>query len=78
MQSRSGPVEVTVPIDPVILDGSKIHTLAARKLIQDLEDKKSYLHNDPQNEGKKLSDEDTKKAIVKLAIDANLASRYTR
>jgi len=78
MQSRSGPVEVTVPIDPVILDGSKIHTLAARKLIQDLEDKKSYLHNDPKNEGNEVSAEDTKKAIIKLAIDANLASRYTR
>jgi len=78
MKSRSGPVEVTVPIDPIILDGDKIHTLAARKLIQDLEDKRSYLHNDPKSEGKEISNEDTKNAIVKLAIDANLASKYTR
>ena len=78
MQSRSGPVEVTVPIDPVILDGNKIHTLASRKLIQDLEDKKSYLHNDPKSEGNEISAEDTKNAIIKLAIDANLASKYTR
>jgi len=78
MTSRGGPVEVTVPIDPIILDGNKIHILAARKLIQDLEDKRSYLHNDPKNEGKEISAEDTKNAIVKLAIDANLASKYTR
>jgi len=78
MQSRSGPVEVVVPLDSVILDGNKIHTLAARKLIRDLEDKNSYLHNDPKNEGKEVSDEDIKKEIVKLAIDANLASGYTR
>ena len=78
MKSRSGPVEVTVPIDPIILDGNKIHILAARKLIQDLEDKRSYLQNDPKNEGKEIPIEDTKSAIVKLAIEANLASKYTR
>ena len=77
-QSRNGPVEITVPIEPDILEGNKVHTLAARKLIQDLEDKKSYLHNDPKNEGKELSPEDAKNEIVQLAISANLASRYTR
>ena len=36
---------VTAPIDPNVLDERKVHTLAARKLIQDLEDKRGYLHN---------------------------------
>ena len=67
-----------MPIESDILEGNKVHTLAARKLIQDLEDKRSYLHNDPKHEGKELTPEDTENEIVQLAISTNLASRYTR
>ncbi|CAG8537383.1 5733_t:CDS:2, partial [Scutellospora calospora] len=37
-ESNDGPMKLSVPLDPFILQGSKIHALAARKLIQDLED----------------------------------------
>ncbi|KAF0469430.1 vWA-like protein [Gigaspora margarita] len=35
--SQDGPMKLSIPLDSVALQGSKIHTLAARKLIQDLE-----------------------------------------
>ncbi|CAG8750895.1 18819_t:CDS:1 [Racocetra persica] len=42
--SHDGPMKLSIPLDPVILQGSKMHTLAARKLIQDLEDGTSFIH----------------------------------
>ncbi|GES73070.1 von Willebrand factor A domain-containing protein DDB_G0267758-like [Rhizophagus clarus] len=46
--SQDGPMKLDIPLDPVTLQGSKIHRLAARKLIQDLDDKKSFIHKYPK------------------------------
>ncbi|CAG8838563.1 29138_t:CDS:2 [Gigaspora margarita] len=42
-----GPMNLSIPLDPVTLRGSKIHTLAARKLIQDIEERTSFIHKHP-------------------------------
>ncbi|CAG8812514.1 46267_t:CDS:10, partial [Gigaspora margarita] len=52
--SHDGPMKLLVPLDPVTLQGSKIHTLAARKLIQDLDDGTSFIHKHPRNNGKPI------------------------
>ncbi|CAG8839779.1 20815_t:CDS:2, partial [Racocetra persica] len=44
----------SILLDPVILQGSKIHTLAARKLIHDLENETSFIHKHPKNSGKTM------------------------
>jgi len=53
------------------ISGNLLHTLAARKLIQDLEEGTSYLHPAPP------SDAGVKAAIVSLGTTFGLASRYT-
>ncbi|KAF0469433.1 von willebrand domain-containing protein [Gigaspora margarita] len=75
--SQDGPMNLSIPLDPVTLRGSKIHTLAARKLIQDIEEGTSFIHKHPRNKGKKFSDSLICKEIVKLGVTYNLASRYT-
>ncbi|CAG8784462.1 444_t:CDS:2, partial [Acaulospora morrowiae] len=75
--SQDGPMKLVIPVDSVTLQGSKIHTLAARKLIQDLEDGKSFLHAHPKFEGKNIGISLVKKHIIDLAIKYNIASRYT-
>ena len=52
--SQDGPMKLDIPLDPVTLQGSKIHRLAAKKLIQDLNDEKSFLHKHPKNAGKHI------------------------
>ncbi|PKY25698.1 hypothetical protein RhiirB3_440745, partial [Rhizophagus irregularis] len=56
---------------------SIIHRLAARKLIQDLDDETSFLHKNPKNVGKNIPDSLIKDNIVKLGKTFNLASKYT-
>ncbi|CAG8695762.1 5896_t:CDS:1, partial [Ambispora leptoticha] len=51
-QSLDGPIKLDVKVDPVTLQVSKIHTLAAQKLIQDLEEGISYLHVDSNRKDK--------------------------
>ncbi|KAF0432281.1 von willebrand domain-containing protein [Gigaspora margarita] len=75
--SKDGPMKLSIPLDPVALQGSKIHTLAARKLIQDLEEGTSFIHKHPRNKGKNLSDSLICEQIVKLGVTYNLASKYT-
>jgi hypothetical protein len=77
-ESQDGPMEIQVAIDPFVLQGSKIHTLAARKLIQDLEEGRSYLHNHPSYKGQTVPNDVVQEQIVKLGTIFNLASRYTR
>ena len=76
--SQDGPMKIDIPLDPVTLQGSKIHKLAARKLIQDLDDGKSYLHKNPKNVGKPIPASLVKENIVNLGKTFNLSSKYTR
>ncbi|CAG8562548.1 14741_t:CDS:2, partial [Rhizophagus irregularis] len=76
--SQDGPMKLDIPLDPVTLQGSIIHRLAARKLIQDLDDKISFLHKNPKNVGKNIPDSLVKDNIIKLGKTFNLASKYTR
>ncbi|RIB03892.1 von Willebrand factor type A domain-containing protein [Gigaspora rosea] len=75
--SKDGPMKLSFPLDPVTLQGSKIHTLAARKLIQDLEEGTSFIHKHPRNKGKNISNSLLREQIVKLGVTYNLASKYT-
>jgi hypothetical protein len=76
--SQDGPMKLDIPLDPVTLQGSKIHKLAARKLIQDLDDKKSFIHKHPKNADKHIPTSFIKEHIVSLGKTYNLASKYTR
>ncbi|KAG9284722.1 hypothetical protein G9A89_002607, partial [Geosiphon pyriformis] len=76
-QSLDGPIQVQVPVDPVILKGSKVHTLAARKLIQDLEEGNSFLHYHSKLNGKDLPPSHIRKKVVSLGVTFNLVTRYT-
>ena len=76
--SQDGPMKIDIPLDTVTLQGSKIHKLAARKLIQDLDDGKSYLHKNPKNAGKPIPASLVKENIVNLGKTFNLSSKYTR
>ncbi|EXX59497.1 von Willebrand factor A domain-containing protein DDB_G0267758-like [Rhizophagus irregularis DAOM 181602=DAOM 197198] len=71
------PMVLDIPLDPVTLQGSKIHRLAARKLIQDLDYKKSFIHKHPKNVGKFIPASFVKEHIVKLGKTYNLASKFT-
>src|ERR1044072_7348540 len=63
--SQDGPMKLDIPLDPVMLQGSKIHRLAARKLIQDLFDEKSFLYKHPKNLGKHVPASLVKENIIK-------------
>ncbi|CAG8733017.1 22368_t:CDS:2, partial [Dentiscutata erythropus] len=58
------------PIKPISLHGSKIHTLAAKKLIQEIE-YGNYYPNHANNEVY------VREQIVRLAISYSLSSKYT-
>ncbi|CAG8751247.1 4793_t:CDS:2, partial [Gigaspora rosea] len=75
--SNDGPIKLSIPLDPVRLQGSKIHTLAARKLIQDLDDGTSFFHRHQVNNGKNISASFIREQIVKLGKIYNLASKHT-
>ncbi|CAG8737750.1 6687_t:CDS:2, partial [Dentiscutata heterogama] len=75
--SQDGPMRLEIPVDPVKLEGSKIHTLAARKLIQNLEDGTSFLHNHQKYQGKQVPNSVVRNQIVSLSKTYSLASRYT-
>ncbi|CAG8816099.1 1871_t:CDS:2, partial [Racocetra fulgida] len=64
--SHDGPMKLSIPLDPVILQGSKMHTLAARKLIQDLEDGTSFIHKHPRNKEKNIPNSLIREQIIKL------------
>ncbi|KAF0432274.1 von willebrand domain-containing protein [Gigaspora margarita] len=75
--SQDGPMKLSIPLDSVALQGTKIHTLAARKLIQDLEEGTSFIHKHPRNKGNNISNSLIREQIVKLGVIYNLASKYT-
>jgi len=75
--SQDGPVKLDISLDPVTLQGLKIHRLAARKLIQDLDDGKSFLHKHPKNSGKHIPASLVKDHIVDLGKTFNLISKHT-
>ncbi|CAG8591291.1 17200_t:CDS:2 [Dentiscutata erythropus] len=75
--SNDGPMKLSIPLDPVVLQGSKIHTLAARKLIQDLEDGTSFIHKHHRNSNKIMPYSLIREQIVKLGVTYSLASKYT-
>ncbi|CAG8604676.1 10455_t:CDS:2, partial [Diversispora eburnea] len=75
---EDGPIHLEIPIDPVTLQGSKIHTLGARKMIQDFEEGSSYLHHIMKNkEDNNLDQGIVREQIVDLGKRFSLASRYT-
>ncbi|RHZ62223.1 hypothetical protein Glove_341g18 [Diversispora epigaea] len=75
---EDGPIRLDVPIDPVTLQGSKIHTLGARKMIQDFEEGSSYLHQIMKsNEDNNLDQGIIREQIVDLGKRFSLASKYT-
>ncbi|RHZ61182.1 hypothetical protein Glove_349g87 [Diversispora epigaea] len=75
---EDGPIRLEVPIDPVTLQGSKIHTLGARKMIQDFEEGSSYLHQIMKiNEDNNLDQGIVREQIVDLGKRFSLASKYT-
>ncbi|CAJ0876773.1 12753_t:CDS:10 [Entrophospora sp. SA101] len=76
-KSSDGPMKLNIPIDHVTLTGSKIHTLAARKLIQDLEENRSFINKHPKSKDKPIPDYIFKDYIVNLGIKYNLISKYT-
>ncbi|CAJ0760892.1 4144_t:CDS:2, partial [Entrophospora sp. SA101] len=76
-KSSDGPMKLNIPIDHVTLTGSKIHTLAARKLIQDLEENRSFINKHPKSKDKTIPDYIFKDYIVNLGIKYNLISKYT-
>ncbi|CAJ0651743.1 13712_t:CDS:10 [Entrophospora sp. SA101] len=55
-KSSDGPMKLNIPIDHVTLTGSKIHTLASRKLIQDLEENRSFINQHPKSKDKTIPD----------------------
>ncbi|CAI2189908.1 15556_t:CDS:1 [Funneliformis geosporum] len=76
--SQDGPMKLDISLDPVTLQGLKIHRLAARKLIQDLDDGNSFLHKHPKNSGKLIPASLVKEHIVDLGKTFNLISKHTR
>ncbi|RHZ61188.1 hypothetical protein Glove_349g88 [Diversispora epigaea] len=75
---EDGPIRLEVPIDPVTLQGSKIHTLGARKMIQDFEEGSSYLHQIMKiTEDNNLDQGIIREQIVDLGKRFSLASKYT-
>ncbi|CAG8589441.1 353_t:CDS:2 [Dentiscutata erythropus] len=75
--STEGPIKLSVSLDPVALQGSKIHTLAARKLIQDLEEGSSFIHKHPKNSGKTIPNSLIREQVTNLGVTYSLASKYT-
>ncbi|RDW91534.1 hypothetical protein BP5796_02699 [Coleophoma crateriformis] len=43
--SPHGPLEITIPIEKLLISGETIHQLAARKAVQDLEEGRGWLYN---------------------------------
>ncbi|KAJ3321656.1 hypothetical protein HDU76_014043 [Blyttiomyces sp. JEL0837] len=77
--SPDGPLELTIPVKKAT-DGIQIHTQAARKLIRDLEDNKSYLQPFLAKTQKLVGPVPTaivKNEVVKLGVKYSLASKYT-
>ena len=74
-ETRKGVFAERIAINPedLLRDSTVVHTLAARKLIRDLEDGTSYMHA-----GKTApTDDQIRDEIVRLGLTYNLASSHT-
>ncbi|KAJ3414025.1 hypothetical protein HDV05_007150 [Chytridiales sp. JEL 0842] len=74
--STDGPISLTVPILPAPA-GTTIHTLAARKLLQDLEDGRSFLHVHPdavksKKTGKALGGPVPSSVVEKVGVEVGV------
>ncbi|KAJ3334459.1 von Willebrand factor A domain-containing protein 5A, partial [Gonapodya sp. JEL0774] len=73
-----GPMELKVAIAPenIVANSSKplLHVMAARKLVQDIQDGTSWLHVEP---GQEIPVAKAKAEIVRLGTTYGLATRYT-
>ncbi|RIB09867.1 hypothetical protein C2G38_2107491, partial [Gigaspora rosea] len=72
-----GPMKLSIPLDPVALQGTKIHTPATRKLIQALKKEIHLFISHPRNtrnKGKNISDSFISEQIVKLDVTYSLTS----
>ncbi|KAI9324061.1 hypothetical protein DFJ73DRAFT_874342 [Zopfochytrium polystomum] len=70
--SADGPLELEVPVSELAEPGEALHTLAARKLIQDLEEKVSFIDSDiPAPESVRKGE------IVRIGVKYGLASKHT-
>ncbi|KAI9351821.1 hypothetical protein DFJ73DRAFT_369944 [Zopfochytrium polystomum] len=70
--SPDGPLELEVPVKVLSQPGETLHVLAARKLIRDLEDMKSFMDQDMP-----ASESDRKAEIVRVGVKYGLTSKYT-
>ncbi|KAJ3327129.1 hypothetical protein HDU76_012344 [Blyttiomyces sp. JEL0837] len=78
--SPDGPLELEIPVKHTSTTGTQIHTLAARKLIRDLEDGTSYLQpylKKTQNLVGPVPGKTVKEEIVKIGVKYSLASKFT-
>ncbi|CAG8664179.1 15869_t:CDS:2 [Funneliformis mosseae] len=73
--SLEGIIELKFVIENIVLEGNKIHALAAKKLIQSFQDGNSYIHN--QNNGY-MSEEQIEEEIGSLSNLYNIATSRTR
>jgi len=73
-ESPDGPLTVELPVNENnIIKGDLIHTLAARRLVRDLEEGTSYLHSDnPYPNPSLIKDE-----VIRLGKKYKLASKFT-
>ncbi|KAI9365386.1 hypothetical protein DFJ73DRAFT_262674 [Zopfochytrium polystomum] len=70
--SPDGPLELEVPVTVLSQPGEALHGLAARKLIRDLEDAKSFIDQDvPASESERRAE------IVRVGVKYGLASKYS-
>jgi hypothetical protein len=60
-----------------LIEGNLFHKLAAKKLIRDLEEGRSYLHEDNGSIKKGKSEKDIKEEIISLSTKYMILSKYT-
>jgi hypothetical protein len=76
-QSPAGNLDVCLPVTEAdVVQGTLLHTMAARALIHDLQSGRSWLHADA-GAGGAHSHADVKKEIIRLGTEYSLASKHT-
>ncbi|RUP42745.1 von Willebrand factor type A domain-containing protein [Jimgerdemannia flammicorona] len=75
-QSDDGPIEVEIDLETAE-PGTLIHTLAARRMITEIEEETSYLHHDDSGNPRQVSSAMEKREIVTMGLQFSLASNHT-
>ncbi|RUO95637.1 hypothetical protein BC936DRAFT_143566 [Jimgerdemannia flammicorona] len=75
-QSNDGPMKVEIDIEKVD-PGALIHTLAAQRLITDIEEATSYLHYDDSGRPKQLAVQTKSCEITMMGLRFSLVTNYT-